>query len=281
MEQRTMMRRVQPSYAHEEPYTAKSSVVYEGLLTGLGFVIGTLGSIPLCCCFPNPFKEIEQGSVGLVTKFGKFVKALDPGLYKINPFCENLQMIDIRMRVQDCPRQVVLTKDNVSIEIDSVLYWDILDPYTATFLVSDIEKSLIERTLTTLRMVLGSKTLQETIEHRDAISQEIRDVIDKTAESWGVRVESILLKDVILGRDILQNIASAATQKRIGESKVIAAEAEVGAAKLFREAADILNSSAAMQIRFLETLTSISANSGNKVLFLPTSVEDLTVIHKK
>jgi erythrocyte band 7 integral membrane protein len=132
---------------------------------------------------------------------------VDPGLYKINPFCEKILSVDIRMRVKDIPRQIALTKDNVSVNIDSVLYWDILDPYVATFLVSNVQKALIDRTQTTLRMVLGTKTLQESIEHRDLVAQEVRNIIDSVAASWGVRVESILLKDIILGPEILANLS--------------------------------------------------------------------------
>jgi erythrocyte band 7 integral membrane protein len=173
------------------------------------------------------------------------------------------------MRVQDIPRQVALTKDNVSVDVDSVLYWEIADPYISTFLVNDVQKALIERTQTTLRMVIGNRTLQDTIEHREAVALEIKEIIDSVAESWGVNVESILLKDIILGPDILANISSAATQKRLGESKVISAQAEVNAAKLMREAADILNSPAAMQIRYLETLQQMSSHAGTKIIFMP------------
>jgi regulator of protease activity HflC (stomatin/prohibitin superfamily) len=175
------------------------------------------------------------------------------------------------MRVQDIPHQVVLTKDNVSITVDSVLYWDIVDPYTATFLVTDVQKALVDRTQTTLRSVLGNRTLQDSIEHRESAAQEIKDVIDQVAETWGVRVESILLKDLILGPEILLNISSGATQKRIGEAKVIAAQAEVQASKLMREAADILNHPAAMQIRYLETLKTMSNYPNTKVIFMPMS----------
>jgi erythrocyte band 7 integral membrane protein len=118
-----------------------------------------------------------------------------------------LMTIDVRLRVQDIPRQVVLTKDNVSVLIDSVLYWDISDPFTATFLVSNVQQALIDRTQTTLRMVMGNRTLQDTIEHRNLVAQEIRNVIDSVAESWGVRVESILIKDIILGPEILANMS--------------------------------------------------------------------------
>ena len=174
------------------------------------------------------------------------------------------------MRSEDIPRQVALTKDNVSVQIESVLYWEIIDPFIATFLVANVQNALIDRAQTSLRMVLGNRTLQDTIEHRDQVANEIRKVIDEVAETWGVRVESLLIKDVILGPEIIQSMSAAATQKRLGESKVIAAQAEVNSAKLMREAADILNSPAAMQIRYLETLQAMAKNAGVKVIFMPT-----------
>jgi regulator of protease activity HflC (stomatin/prohibitin superfamily) len=111
------------------------------------------------------------------------------------------------MQVEDIPRQIVLTKDNVSVEIDSVMYWDIQDPFTATFLVSDVRRALMERTQTTLRMVMGNRTLQDSIEHREAVAAEISTVIEAAAASWGVKVEAILLKDIILGQDLLANMS--------------------------------------------------------------------------
>ena len=120
---------------------------------------------------------------------------------------EHVRMVDVRMHVQDIPRQIALTKDNVSVDIDSVLYWEIVDPFTATFIVKDVERALIERTQTTLRQVIGSRTLQDTIENKDAIGNEIRDSIDRVSETWGVSVESILIKDVQLGKEILRDIS--------------------------------------------------------------------------
>lgn len=185
------------------------------------------------------------------------------------------------MQVQDIPRQIVLTKDNVSVDIDSVLYWEIVDPFTATFLVNDVQRALTDRTQTTLRQIIGNRTLQDMIENRDAVGNEIRDVIDRVSETWGVSVESILIKDIQLSPEILASISAAASQQRIGESKVIAAQAEVNAAALMREAADILNSPAAMQIRYLDTLQNMSKNAGTKVIFLPTGnsmgIQDATI----
>jgi erythrocyte band 7 integral membrane protein len=205
------------------------------------------------------FELLILGSIGSI-RTGNFI---------LNVTSELLQTVDVRMQVQDIPHQIVLTKDNVSLTVDSVLYWEMIDPFTATFLVTNVQKALIDRTQTTVRSVLGNRTLQDTTEHRESAAQEIKDEIDLVAESWGVRVESILLKELILGADILNSISAAATQKRIGESKVIAAQAEVQASKLMREAADILNHPAAMQIRYLETLQNMSQHAVTKVIFMP------------
>lgn len=162
-----------------------------------------------------------------------------------------------------------MTKDNVYINIDSVLYWKVVDPYTAAFLVSDVRKALVEITMTTLRQLVGLQTFQEVIEHRESIAHEIESSVGSNARSWGVQVTSMLIKDITLSQELQENLSAAAKQKRLGESKVIAAQAEVEAAKLMREAADILNSQSAMQIRYLETLTAMSKHAGAKVIFMP------------
>jgi len=270
--------RLQPSFAKEVrlPYGGP----YEGFMDCSGACLGLLGSIPCCFCCPNPYRQVQQGTVGLISRFGSFKKAVDPGLIKVNVLSEKLISVDIRMQTDDIPRQYVLTKDNVGVEIDSVLYWDIVDPYVATFLVANVRKALIDRTQTTLRQILGTQTLQASIEHRDTIAEEIQSLISAACHQWGVRVESILIKDIILSPQVRDSMSAAATQKRLaeskiidaqaeGETKIIAAKAEVNAAKLMREASDILATPAAMQIRFLETMKEMSETQGAKVIFLP------------
>jgi erythrocyte band 7 integral membrane protein len=131
--------------------------------------------------------------------------------------------------------------------------------------------ALIERTQATLRQTLGIRTLQEIIENRESIGHEIERQITEPAASWGVVVESILIKDMIFEPELQATLSAAAKQQRIGESKVIAAQAEVEAAKLMREASDILNTPSAMQIRYLETLNLMARETGNKVIFMPAS----------
>ncbi|KAJ3215331.1 hypothetical protein HK099_006420 [Clydaea vesicula] len=258
-------------FFHEIPVAKSEDYLYEGCLTFWGKFFGMIGATPCGWCFPNPYKIINQGEVGLITKFGKYYKSVDPGLYEINIFTELVLKVNIKLQVDQIYQQTITTKDNVSCQIDSVLYWHIVDPFTARFLVENVRVAMIERTQTTLRTIFGTKTLQECIEHRESIAVEISELIDKPAAGWGVKLESILIKDLQFSKDLQENLSAAAKAKRIGESKVIAAKAEVESAKLMREAADILNHPAAMQIRYLETLTGMAKSSDSKVIFMPAS----------
>ncbi|KAF9122321.1 hypothetical protein BGW39_009847 [Mortierella sp. 14UC] len=261
---------MQQSFATEFSPDDENHGVYGSLMNCAGDIIGVMGSVPCCICCPNPYKSVSQGFVGLITRFGKFYKIVDPGLTKINPMTERLIKVDIKIQLADIPQQVIMTKDNVNVHIDSVLYWHVVNPSQATFGVSDVKSALIERTQTTLRHILGMRVLQELIENREAIGEEIQEVIDGPARHWGVKVESVLIKDITFSRELQESLSSAAQAKRMAESKVIGAQAEVDSAKLMRAAADILNTPAAMQIRYLETMTNMAKGSNTRVIFMPT-----------
>lgn len=139
---------------------------------------------------------------------------------------------------------------------DSVIYFQITNPYRAAFGISDLRQALTERAQTTLRHVVGARAVQSVVTEREAIAYEIAEIVGDVADKWGVAIEGILIKDIIFSPEVAASLSSAAQQKRIGESKVIAARAEVDAARLMRQAADILASPAAMQIRQLEACTS-------------------------
>lgn len=199
---------------------------------GLGEIIGTLGAIPCCICCPNPFTPVNQGQVGLVTKFGRFERAVDPGLVKVNPLSENLTTIDVKIQIVEVPRQVCMTKDNVTLHLTSVIYYQIVSPHKAAFGITDIRQALVERTQTTLRHVVGARVLQDVIERREELAQSIGEIIEGVAGGWGVQVESMLIKDIIFSNELQESLSMAAQSKRIGESKIIAARAEVEAAKV-------------------------------------------------
>lgn len=265
---------LQPSYAqtlHGDESEAEMHGWYGGMINNLGSLVGFCGAIPCCIICPNPYKPVSQGNVGLVTKFGRFYRAVDPGLVKINPLSERLVQVDVKIQIVEVPRQVCMTKDNVTLNLTSVIYYHIVSPHKAAFGISNVRQALIERTQTTLRHVVGARVLQDVIERREEVAQSIGEIIEDVASGWGVQVESMLIKDIIFSNDLQDSLSMAAQAKRIGESKVIAARAEVESAKLMRQAADILSSAPAMQIRYLEAMQAMAKTANSKVIFLPAT----------
>jgi len=239
------------------------------MIDNLGTCVGTLGAIPCCVICPNPYKPVAQGNVGLVTRFGRFARAVDPGLVKINPLSESLIQVDVKIQIVEVPKQICMTKDNVNLTLTSVIYYHIISPHKAAFGISNIRTALVERTQTTLRHVIGARVLQDVIERREEIAQSIREIIEETATGWGVAVESMLIKDIIFSEELQDSLSMAAQSKRTGEAKIIQARAEVESAKLMRQAADILSSAPAMQIRYLEAMQAMAKSANSKVIFLP------------
>lgn len=263
---------LQPSYAQViKPDTEDEAQHgwYGSMIDTLGSCIGTLGAVPCCVVCPNPYKPVAQGNVGLVTRFGRFARAVDPGLVKVNPLSENLIQVDVKIQIVEVPKQICMTKDNVNLHLTSVIYYHIISPHKAAFGISNIRQALVERTQTTLRHVIGARVLQDVIERREEIAQSIREIIEETATGWGVQVESMLIKDIIFSQELQDSLSMAAQSKRTGEAKVISARAEVESAKLMRQAADILSSAPAMQIRYLEAMQSMAKTANSKVIFLP------------
>ncbi|KAK9778946.1 putative Band 7 domain-containing protein [Seiridium cardinale] len=262
---------LQPSYASIVGNDANPKGWYGSMINALGSCMGTLGAVPCCICCPNPYKQVHQGNVGLVTKFGKFYKAVDPGLVKINPLSERILQVDVKIQIVEVPKQTCMTKDNVTVHLTSVIYYHIISPHKAAFGIANVRQALIERTQTTLRHVVGARILQDVIERREEIAQSIGEIIEDVAAGWGVQVESMLIKDIVFSQELQESLSMAAQSKRIGESKIIAAKAEVESAKLMRQAADILSSAPAMQIRYLEAMQAMAKSANSKVIFLPAA----------
>jgi len=266
---------ISPSFGRKLASPPSVDSCYASCLTSCGECCGKCRTYcPLCCCCDNPYITIPQGEVGIVSKFGKAYKIIDPGMYFVNQITETVKRVDIKIQMISAPRQVVMTKDNVTLTIDSVLYWHIFDPFVAVYHVENVRMALLERTMTTLRDTIGAHTLQNVIENREALAAEIKRIIEATSASWGVIVESILIKDMSFSEELQKTLAAAAKQKRLGESKVITAKAEVQAAKLMREASDILCTPAAIQIRYLETLSTMAHQPQTKIVFLPKEAEN-------
>lgn len=244
---------------------------YQKVITSLGELFGGCGVF--CCLCSNPYKEVQQGNVGLIQSFGALARTVEPGLSYVNTWSEKLTRVSIKINIREIPAQTCFTKDNVSVNITSVVYYNIIDPQKAIFSIANIDLAIVERTQTTLRDVIGNRSLQDVVEKRDEIAVAIEQIIAKTAFDWGVNIESILIKDMTLPEKVQSSLSMAAEAKRIGEGKIINAKAEVESAKLMRKAADILASKPAMQIRYLDALQNMAKSPGTRVIFMPSSQE--------
>lgn len=178
-----------------------------------------------------------------------FERAVDPGLVNVNPLSERLTSVDVKIQIVEVPRQVCMTKDNVTLNLTSVIYYHITSPHKAAFSITNVRTALVERTQTTLRHVVGARVLQDVIERREEIAQSIHEIIESVATRWGAQVESMLIKDIIFSNDLQDSLSMAAQAKRIGESKVIAARAEVESAKLMRQVRYSFLSSPSLELR--------------------------------
>ncbi|KAF8316892.1 hypothetical protein DL93DRAFT_2165988 [Clavulina sp. PMI_390] len=274
---------MQSSYAQDLGAGSVQHGIYGSFINGLGTCIGTFGALPFselhvpyspAVLFPTlSSKEVQQGTVGLVSRFGNFYKAVDPGLVQVNVCTESLRVVDVKIQIVSIGRQTVITRDNVNVAIDSVIYYQIVNPYRAAFCIADLQQALVERAQTTLRHVVGARTVQSVVVERETIALEIDSILSEVGDKWGVAIEGVLIKDIIFSHEVAASLSSAAQQKRIGEAKVIAAKAEVEAARLMRQAADILASPAAMQIRQLDALQGMAKTSSSKVIFVPMNLQ--------
>lgn len=257
------------NFAREYPLPEAGS--YQNFLMSMGKLFGSCGIF--CCLCLNPYKLVDQGEVGLVQRFGALARTVEPGMTYVNTWAEKLTRVSVKVNIREIPAQSCFTRDNVSVIITSVVYYNIIDPQKAIYSISDIHNAIVERTQTTMRDVIGGRVLQDVVEKRDEIAESIEHIIAKTAFEWGVNIESILIKDMTLPDKVMSSLSMAAEAKRIGEGKIINAKAEVESAKLMRKAADILASKPAMQIRYLDALQNMSKNAGSRVIFMPSLQE--------
>lgn len=235
--------------------------------TGCGFLRTWA---PCVCCFVDyPYQEIEQSYEGLMERFGKYVKTVKPGLQYMNPCTEAILKIDMKTQIIDLSKQSILTKDNISITLDASVYYKIVDSKRAQYRVKNVQEAVQYLTFSTLRNTCGQHVLQDLLEKRLEVTASIQRNLEEHVEEWGVKIEQIFIKDILLSPEMQFSLSSAAKERRIAESKIISAKADVESAKLMKEAADILDNKAAMQIRYLETLQQITKSQNSRLIFLP------------
>jgi regulator of protease activity HflC (stomatin/prohibitin superfamily) len=212
-------------------------------------------------------KIVRQYERGVVLRFGQLIRTRKPGLNLIIPLVDRMIKVDLRVITMVVEPQVVITKDNVTIKVDAVVYFMVMDPVKAVIQVADYIKATSQIALTTLRSVLGQSDLDELLFERDKINKRLREIIDQHTEPWGVMVSVVEVKDVQLPDPMQRAMAKQAEAEREKRAKVIHAQGEYQAAETLRQAAKIISiEPAALQLRYLQTLTEIAGEKNSTII---------------
>jgi regulator of protease activity HflC (stomatin/prohibitin superfamily) len=210
-------------------------------------------------------REYERGVVFLL---GRFWKVKGPGLILIIPFIQQIVRMDLRTRVLDVPPQDVISKDNVSVKVNAVVYFRVLDPEKAVIQVEQFEQATSQFAQTTLRSVLGQHDLDQMLAERDKLNTEVQRILDERTDAWGIKVSNVELKHIDLNETMIRAIAKQAEAERLRRAKVIDAEGELQAAERLAQAGEILSRRPeAMQLRYLGTLLNIAGEKSSTIVF--------------
>lgn len=230
----------------------------------IAFIILVLSSI----------KQIDEYEKGIKFTRGKYSQTLEPGWHVIWPIFQSLRKIDIRVKVIDVPEQDTITKDNISIKINAVIYYNIFDAKKAVLSVEKYAYAVSQLAQTTMRNIVGSVTLDELLTERDSISANICSIVDKATDAWGVKIENVELKDVALPEEMKRVMAKVAEAEREKLAVITKASGELEASKNLAEAATNLSASpGALHLRTLSTINDVSSDQSNTIIFaLPVEV---------
>jgi len=213
-------------------------------------------------------KIVAEYERGVIFRLGRLIGAKGPGLFLIIPFVDRMFKVDLRVVTMDVPSQEVITKDNVTVRVNAVVYFRVVDPESSVVKVLDHIRATSQISQTTLRNVLGQSELDELLSQREKLNQMLQKIIDEHTDPWGVKVSTVEIKEVELAEEMKRSMAAQAEAERDRRAKIIHAEGEFQAAEKLAQAAAIIGREpAAIQLRFLSTLTEIAAEKNSTILF--------------
>lgn len=216
----------------------------------------------------NTIKVLKEYERGVVFFLGRFQKVKGPGLILLFPIIQTMTKVDLRVIVMDVPTQDVISRDNVSVKVNAVIYFRIVDPEKAVIRVANVFEATSQLSQTTLRSVLGQHELDDMLAERDKLNADIQNILDQRTDNWGIKVANVEIKHVDLDESMIRAIAQQAEAERSRRAKVINAEGEKQAAAALAEAAQMLASQEqALQLRYLQTLKEISSEKTNTIIF--------------
>ena len=216
--------------------------------------------------FPQAIKITREYERGLIFRLGRFVGIRGPGLFLIIPIVDKMVRVDLRIITLDIPSQEVITKDNIPITVDAVLYFKISDPQKATIEVENYMMATSQNAQTSLRGVVGASTLDELLAEREKIDQKLHEVIDKATDPWGIKVTAVEIKHVEIPKDMQRAIAKQAEAERTKRAKIILADGEFLAAQKVKQAGEVLKADP-ITLRYLQTLSEVAKEPNTTILF--------------
>ncbi len=244
-------------------------------LTSFGVII-----LALIVLASSAIKVVQEYERGVIFRLGRLVGAKGPGLFFIIPIVDRMVKVDLRVVTLDIPAQEAITRDNVTVKVNAVAYFRVVDPSQAIVKVEDFRRATWQIAQTSLRSVLGQSDLDELLARRDEINQQLQVIIDEQTEPWGIKVSIVEVKDVELPDTMKRAMARQAEAEREKRAKIIHAEGELVASQQLTEAAEMIGRQpAAIQLRYLQTLTEIAAEKNSTILF-PVPIEFMNAFSK-
>ncbi|TNF78921.1 MAG: slipin family protein [Gammaproteobacteria bacterium] len=234
-------------------------------------IIAIVGALIL-----SAFKVLREYERGVVFMLGRFYKVKGPGLIIIIPVLQQMVRVDLRVLVLDIPSQDLITLDNVSVKVNAVLYFRVVDPERAIINVENYMEATGQLAQTTLRSVLGQHELDELLAERERLNNDVQTILDQQTDQWGIKVANVEIKHVDIDESMIRAIAKQAEAERERRAKIIHADGEEQAAQKLVEAAESLSRQPeAMQLRYLQTLTEIAGEKSSTIVFpLPVTMMD-------
>ena len=240
-------------------------------------VFGVIAGVIL----PQSVRILREYQRGVIFRFGKLVGGKGPGPVFLIPFVDRMVRMDLRVITIDVPKQEAMTRDNVPVTVDAVVYFRVVDPVAAVVKVENYLKAASLIAQTTLRSVMGQAELDELLAHRDKINQILQEIIDRHTDPWGVKVTAVEVRDVVLPEDMKRAMAKQAESERERRAKIINSEGEYQAAEKLVLAANMISAEPiALQLRFLQTMREI-ASEHNTTTFLPVPFDLFSPFVKK
>jgi regulator of protease activity HflC (stomatin/prohibitin superfamily) len=238
------------------------------MMAALWAPIGVAIVIILIALWSSAVKIAREYERGIIFRLGRLLPARGPGIILLIPIVDRMQKIDLRVVTLDVPRQEMMTRDNVPVTVDAVVYFRVVNPEEAVVKVENFSRATFLVAQTTLRSVLGQHELDDLLSQRDRINQQLQQVIDEQTEPWGIKVTLVEVRDVVLPESMKRAMARQAEVERERRAKVINAEGEFQAAeKLVQAATKIASQPVALQLRYLQALTEVASEQNSTTIF--------------